>query len=263
MACCAAQVTDAETVVIQGNDSVGLVTNDVEELASASPVEEDEAPTREADSPGKAAPASPAPAYTSGQSQDREESAGEFTVSVSKAGKPLGIELGLGLCETFRTVIWLEDVAETGVLAEYNKAAPADKQISSMDYIIKVNMVVGSGMVERLQKDEDLEITVKKAEKLTLTIPKGGEGSLGMDLLFQNERKYLFVKGIQDGTVKSYNETVSRDKQLKLSACIISVDGFEGTAAQVFTKIAAPGSSMTLVVSQPGIGNVSFSNVFT
>merc|ERR1719203_2411958 len=100
-------------------------------------------------------------------------------------------------------------------------------------------------MLDTLQlSSEVLEITVKKATEMTLTIPKNGK--LGLNLAYAEGKSYVIVKGIHDGAVKDYNSRALANKQLKVPSRIIKVDGVTADGKELFKKLQEAADTVEL-----------------
>lgn len=238
--CCAASATETEVVIPTGKTTATQQDDKPLEEEKAAP------PPAPAPEPAKA----PAVEEKPPEPVKASEPAGavsEFTVKLSKGGKVLGIDIAYGGDDM--TVVWVDAVADGGAAAIYNDSVGADKKIAPGDYIVKANSVSGKGILECLKGDADLEITFKKSTEVNLSIVKNGK--IGLDLVYQAEKEYLYVKGIQsEGAVKSHNETASVDQKFKVPSRIVGVDGFRGKAPDLLKKLQASGATIELVVVQ-------------
>merc|ERR1712083_1122930 len=124
-----------------------------------------------------------------------------------------------------------DSIAAIGAAHDYNSSCEAGKKIEVGDYIVNVNGTTGQEMFACIQKDNNLSIKIKKNCELTLSIPKVGK--LGLDLAFQDDKPYLLVKQVLEGSVQAYNAKVGMDQILRVPSRIIAVDGFKGKAADL------------------------------
>jgi len=149
-------------------------------------------------------------------------------------------------------VIYIREInRHTGSVAEYNENAETDKKIEVGDCIVKVNGITGSAMLERLKIDTSVAIEMLPSKLMTITIPKCD--SLGLELVYSDDDKYVGIKFIQDGAVKRYNLTASTAQQVQVPARIMAVDDFWGNAKELVEKMQSSGNCVQLTLSQRDI----------
>merc|ERR1712039_452988 len=136
-----------------------------------------------------------------------------------------------------------------GMMITFGDVMNLVESVQAGDCILSVNGTKGSAAMEVIQKESELEITFQKMIEVTHTITK--TGTLGLNLTYQDARDFLVATEIFDGAVKTYNASVDADKQFRIPARILAVDGVRGNATAMVDKLKTASESMQLIVSQP------------
>merc|ERR1711972_533937 len=109
-------------------------------------------------------------------------------------------------------------------------------------------------MLDKLKTDSSLEITILKSKEHTITVANSGK--LGLDLVCSDEREYLVIRDILDGSVKTHNAHAGLDQQIGVGARILAVGGTRGKGKTLLEQMKVDGS-LELVVSQAAKWNVA------
>lgn len=241
--CCAVQSTESESVVVGTVKAIGLERDDPQPVPehpaeSPPPIVEEKPPLPEP-------PTSP----TAEPELVVDKASAELTVKIAKEnGQTVGLELNV----LTDAVMWVQAVQPAGAIAVYNQANGEASGISPGDHIVRVNNISASDhakVIDLLQKESSFEISLKKCNEVTLTIPK--DGKLGLDLRYHEANNHIMVIGLVEGAVQAYNANASPDQQFKTPSRIVGVEGFRGPASEMFERVQAAGSSITFIVSQP------------
>merc|ERR1712232_265155 len=144
----------------------------------------------------------------------------EFVVNLTKGGATLGLDL-----ITDASALFVERVAPIGVIADYNSTTSKAKIIESGDFILICNDIArdSDAMLRSLQADNNIELKVRKGEEATLEIPKSGK--IGLKLLEDERKEYLFISVILYGSILGFNAKVPYDRQVKALSRITAVNG--------------------------------------
>jgi len=235
MACCCVQpATESESVIVSPVTAQPQASAPKEEPYKPPPPAAAPAPE-----PVKEAP-KPAPAPT-----PAPEAVTEFTINLNKSG---GQSLGLNLVHSEdKSFFFIEEVT-SGLVSDSNKQSDSTKQVCVGDIIAKVNGATGTAMMDPLSTGSALELLIKKSTEVTLSIKK--DGPLGLDLMYQDPKEYLIVKGILDGACKNHNASAAADQQLKAPSRILAVNGTRGKGSELFKQIQGASGSVSLTVCQ-------------
>lgn len=234
--CCAAQATSTEQVIV--STSVVEKTDGVEDNNNVSNGAQ-----------------SPAPSNATNNASPNKEIIGmkepvtEFNLVVTKGEKQLGLDIVTEGRKGVMDTLFVENVRPDGLAAAYNATADPEIQIMHGDYIACVNKVMGAGMLARLQQDQELDIIFMRSHEVAVSVPK--DGTLGMEIAYQEGKNYLFVKAITEGAVQRYNLKCSPAKRVKVPSRILAVNGFRGTAPELFVKLSMTKDPLQMVLHQP------------
>merc|ERR1712183_945924 len=99
-------------------------------------------------------------------------------------------------------------------------------------------------MMEKLQKETEMQLSIRKGKDFIVSISKTSK--LGLDIAYQNEKDYIFIKKVLDGAVKTYNASAPAGARVDPPSRIVGVNGFRGTAKDMFAKMQADGATIEL-----------------
>lgn len=150
-----------------------------------------------------------------------------------------------------------------GLVDHYNKTAHADQQIRVGDFLHAVNdeSMKFDDMIAEMGKMRMHELKIARPLMFTILVKKGPERSINATITYGTPAvRSLFIQSITEGPLTQWN-TAHKDKEVKASDYIVSVNGFSGSAEQMLEKLKEA-QNLNLVISRPNFTNARHIKMF-
>lgn len=162
----------------------------------------------------------------------------------------LGLELDMIGAHSAHIVF----VGEEGLVAQHNEAAAHADQVYAGDYLVSVNesqfgVSPTEDLLRILQRDQKLELVLRRPEEFPVFLTRWQNGTLGMHLNYSPNGVSLLICEVGDGPVNDWN-FLHPDRQIRAQDRIVAVEGVRGTAQQLYEKLRAS-EAVNLIVSRP------------
>jgi hypothetical protein len=173
--------------------------------------------------------------------------AGWFEVALQKQQDTdkCGLHLDM-LHEKAYQVIMVAD----GLVKAYNDTASDDKKILPGFFLMGINGQAGKRMLDELQSQKQLTLTISPSAKFTVQIERPATGPLGLNLSYEDKCNSLLFIGCTTGSpVDVYNKTAPDEKKMVEGDRIVEINGVKGPSQMLETLKSA--TAITLQVERP------------
>lgn len=174
----------------------------------------------------------------------------ELEVTIEKGAAN---EYGIKLDDQDKVNLYVCEIFE-GVVQKHNDSVKANLQVMQSDFIVSVNGVEGNAE-EMLKQFKEAKVTFKlrRAMDLVAILDKKEETSqLGVIIPKPARANALVILNIEDGIVKAYNDTCTKEpEKILLGDRIVSIKGEVGPAEQLRSKLLGMTGKFQVGIQRP------------
>lgn len=170
-----------------------------------------------------------------------------FTLPVSlrkRQGLPLGVDIAC-----YEDCLLVRQVRNEGLVTEWNKSNPRERQVLAGDVIVNVNGVTGNGdlLFQQCANSQELSLLLRRLQEFTCTMER--DGKLGVRVGVDAE-SLVVTEVADDGIIAKYSLNCLAGYQIIPGDLIVSVNGKSGTG-NILQETMATAQTLTLVIRRP------------
>jgi len=170
---------------------------------------------------------------------------GEIRVVIERQPE---VTIGLNLDALDERATFVNSIME-GAIRSWSVGHPDEPRLMAYDRITAINGVRGStnAILAEMRRSMRWSLAVQRPTSFRVTVDRGEQEALGLDLKYSPIGVSLLIAGIGDGAVHNFNAAQPPDRRILVNDRIVEINGRRGTAKELLAA-ATDVESLDLVV---------------